>query len=134
MDANASPLTNRPFNLREDLKCVRLHQENDPDGEHNDNPERHGVFDDALSLVTQEGFCRRSQVVSTFRTWDERFFSNYRDSWLDGNSTKVCHDLSAAIQPWLSGHTLFMAPTDMSLDDMTSYDISLASQQRKANL
>lgn len=37
-------------NLYQQLKCIRLKQTNQPEGEHNDNGEHGRVFRDALSL------------------------------------------------------------------------------------
>ena len=63
-------LSDRFRDLKKDLIGARFEQTKHPEGKDKNNTERHRVFDEALSLVMQEGFGRRLQVVSTFKTWD----------------------------------------------------------------
>lgn len=59
MKLEVSILFDRFCNLKQGLKCVRLEETKHSEGEHKDNAERHSVFDEALSLITQEVFYRQ---------------------------------------------------------------------------
>lgn len=55
-------LSNRLGNLKEHLICVGFEQTKCPEGEDENNAERHCVLDDTLCLVIQPDFRRRSQL------------------------------------------------------------------------
>ena len=56
LELEVSILSDRFCDLKQGLKCVHLEETKHSESEHKDNAERHGVFDDALSLITQEVF------------------------------------------------------------------------------